>query len=68
MSNLNVFTVSDDEGDFFWQVQAQPRQGTMIFTIRKHDKETGELLTSEAHFENRYYPKFDLAERYISND
>lgn len=59
MDDFNVFTVPDPEGDKFYMIEVKPNQGQMIFTIRAHDNETGELISSESHFENRYYAKVD---------
>lgn len=51
---MDTMTVSDKDGHYFYEVTAKKSAGQMIFTIRKFLNETGEIVTSQSLFENRY--------------
>lgn len=51
---MESMVISDPEGDYYFVVEAKISAGQMIFTIRKHLAETGEICSSESHFENRF--------------
>lgn len=55
---LDQMVVSDPEGDYYFKVEAKISAGQMIFTIQKYLAETGEIVSSESHFENRFMHRY----------